>query len=224
MKFEIKGTPLPVVIMTLENGEKIKTQKGAMSWMSPNMQMSTNAGGSVGGALGRIFSGESMFQNVYTCAGGPGTLACASTFPGEILAIPISPSNTIVAQKSAFLASEFGVDFSIFFQKKGGAGFFGGEGFILQKFSGSGYVFLEIDGAVIDYNLEPGQQMVVDTGNLAALDSTVSIDIKAINGVGNALFGGEGLFNTVVTGPGRVWLQTMPKNIIAGSIAPYIAR
>lgn len=224
MNFEIKGTPLPVVIMNLEAGEQIKTERGAMSWMSPNMAMSTNAGGGIGKAFGRMFSGESMFQNIYTCQGGPGMLACASSFPGEILAVRISHENTIVAQKSAFLASEFGVDMSVHFQKKGGAGLFGGEGFILQKFTGNGYVFLEIDGSVIEYTLAPGQPLIVDTGNLAAMDASVSVDIQSVKGIGNALLGGEGLFNTVLTGPGRVWLQTMPRSVVAGAVSPYIAR
>lgn len=222
MNFEIKGTPLPVLIMNLEAGEQIKTQKGAMSWMSPNMDMSTNAGG-VGKALGRMFSGESMFQNTYTCMGGAGMLACASSFPGEILAVRITPENTIIAQKSAFLASESGVEMSVHFQKRGGAGLFGGEGFILEKFTGNGYVFLEIDGSVIEYTLAPGQSLMVDTGNLAAMDATVDINIQSVKGIGNALFGGEGLFNTVVTGPGRIWLQTLPRNVVAGAVAPYIA-
>ena len=224
MNFEIKGTPLPVVIMNLEAGEQIKTERGAMSWMSPNMAMSTNAGGGIGKAFGRMFSGESMFQNIYTCQGGPGMLACASGFPGEILAMRVTPETTIVAQKSAFLASEVGVDMSVHFQKKGGAGLFGGEGFILQKFTGNGYVFLEIDGSVVEYTLAPGQPLIVDTGNLAAMDASVSVDIQSVKGIGNALLGGEGLFNTVLTGPGRVWLQTMPRNVVAGAVAPYIPR
>ena len=223
MQYEIKGTPLPVVILTLQAGEKIKTEKGAMSWMSPNMQMSTNAGGSIGKAFGRMFSGESMFQNVYTCEGGPGLLACASSFPGEILAVQVSPNNTVVAQKTAFLASEEGVEMSVHFQKKAGAGFFGGEGFILQKFTGNGYVFLEIDGSIVEYNLAAGQKMVIDTGSLAAMDGTVNVEIQSVKGVGNALFGGEGFFNTVLTGPGRIWLQTMPRNAVASALAPFIS-
>lgn len=223
MQYEIKGTPLPVVIMQLENGEKIKTDKGAMSWMSPNMEMSTNAGGSVGKAFGRMFSGESMFQNVYTCTGGPGLFAAASSFPGEILAVQISADKTVVAQKSAFLASEEGVEMSVHFQKKAGAGFFGGEGFILQKFTGNGMVFLEIDGSIVEYELAAGQSMLVDTGNLAAMDATVSVSVESVKGIGNALFGGEGLFNTKLTGPGKIWLQTMPRNVMAGALAPYIA-
>ena len=222
MKYEIKGAPLPVVIFNLEDGEKLKTDQGAMSWMSPNMEMSTNAGGSIGKAFGRMFSGESMFQNVYTCKGGPGLFAAASSFPGEIIPIQITPSYSIVAQKSAFLASEEGVEMSVHFQKKAGAGFFGGEGFILQKFTGNGMVFLEIDGSIVEYDLAAGQKMVIDTGNLAAMDATVNVEIQSVKGIGNALFGGEGFFNTVLTGPGKIWLQTIPKNVLAGAIAPYI--
>ncbi len=222
MQYEIKGTPLPVVLMTLNDGEKIKCQKGGMSWMSPNLQMSTNAGGGIGKAFGRMFSGESMFQNIYTCQGGQGLFAVASTFPGEIIPYPVSPSSTIIAQKSAFLASEEGVEMSVHFQKKAGAGFFGGEGFILQKFTGNGMVFLEIDGSVIEYNLAPGQQMIVDTGNFAAMESTVSVDIQTVKGIGNALFGGEGFFNTVLTGPGKIWLQTMPRNVMADALRAFM--
>lgn len=224
MQYEIKGTPLPVLIMNLSAGEQIKTEQGAMSWMSPNMEMSTNAGGGIGKAFGRMFSGESMFQNVYTCRGGDGLLACASSFPGEILPIQISADRTIAAQKSAFLACESGVEMSIHFQKKGLAGFFGGEGFILQKFTGNGIVFLEIDGSVIEYTLAAGQSLVVDTGILAAMDLSVSVDIQSVKGVGNALFGGEGFFNTVLTGPGRIWLQTMPKSTLAQAVAPAVAK
>lgn len=224
MQYEIKGTPLPVLIMNLSAGEQIKTEQGAMSWMSPNMEMSTNAGGGIGKAFGRMFSGESMFQNIYTCRGGDGLLACASSFPGEILPIQISANCTIAAQKSAFLACESGVEMSVHFQKKGLAGFFGGEGFILQKFTGNGIVFLEIDGSVIEYTLAAGQSLVVDTGILAAMDLSVSVDIQSVKGVGNALFGGEGLFNTVLTGPGRIWLQTMPKSTLAQAVAPAVAK
>ena len=222
MQYEIKGTPLPVVILSLNDGEKVKCQKGAMSWMSPNLQMSTNAGGGIGKAFGRMFSGESMFQNIYTCQGGSGLFAAASTFPGEIVPYQVSPSNPIIAQKSAFLASEEGVEMSVHFQKKAGAGFFGGEGFILQKFTGNGMVFLEIDGSIVEYNLAPGQQMIVDTGNFAAMEASVSVDVQTIKGIGNALFGGEGFFNTVLTGPGKIWLQTMPRNVMADALRPFI--
>ncbi len=222
MRYEIKGSPLPVVICQLENGEALKTEKGAMSWMSPNMEMTTNAGGGIGKMFSRAFSGESIFQNIYTARGGAGLIAFASSFPGNIMPMQVSPGKSIVAQKSAFLASESGVDMSVFFQKKLGAGFFGGEGFIMQKLSGNGLVFLEIDGSVIEYDLAAGQSLLVDTGYLAAMEETVSIDIESVKGIGNALFGGEGLFNTRITGPGHVWLQTMPISAVAGSIRPFI--
>ncbi len=223
MQYEIKGTPLPVVICNVADGESMITDKGGMSWMTPNMVMSTNAGGSVGKAMSRMFSGESMFQNVYTAQGGPGQIAFASSFPGEILAMEIGNGKSIVAQKSAFMASEATVQMSIHFQRKMGAGFFGGEGFIMQRFDGQGMVFLEIDGAVVTYDLQAGQSMLLDTGHLAAMDATVQISIESVKGIGNKLFGGEGFFNTRVTGPGRIWLQTMPASAVASAISPFIA-
>ena len=221
MQYEIKGTPFPVIICKLEANETVCCQKGAMSWMSPNMQMSTNAGGGIGKMFSRAVSGESIFQNKYTAVGGNGEIAFASTVPGNILAIDVS-ERTIVAQKSAYLASSPSVEMSVFFQKKIGAGFFGGEGFIMQKFSGKGVAFLEIDGSCVEYDLAAGESILVDTGYLAAMDATCSIDVETVKGVGNALFGGEGFFNTRVSGPGHVWLQTMPVSSLAGAVRPYI--
>ncbi len=221
MQYNITGEPMPVVICDLSAGESMITEKGSMVWMSPNMEMQTSAGG-IGKAFGRMFSGESMFQNIYTAQGGPGMIAFASSFPGAIRAVEITPDRPVIAQKSAFLAAEEGVELSVFFQKKLGAGFFGGEGFIMQKLSGHGMAFLEIDGSSVEYDLGPGQQMIVDTGNLAMIDATCSIDIKSIKGVKNALFGGEGLFNTVVTGPGHIVLQTMPISGFAGAISAVL--
>ena len=194
-----------------------------MSWMSPNMLMETQGTGGLGKMMGRMFSGESMFQNKYTAQGGPGQIAFASSFPGSIKALNIAPGNEMVVQKTAFLASETSVELSVFFQKRLGAGFFGGEGFIMQRLSGQGTAFIEIDGYVCEYTLAQGQSMIVDTGYLAALDASCSIDIKTVGGVKNALLGREGLFNTVVTGPGRIWLQTMPISNVAQIIAPHIA-
>ena len=221
MQYKITGEPMPVVICDLSAGESMITEKGSMVWMSPKMEMQTSAGG-IGKAFGRMFSGESMFQNIYTAQGGPGMIAFASSFPGAIRAVEITPDRPVIAQKSAFLAAEEGVELSVFFQKKLGAGFFGGEGFIMQKLSGHGMAFLEIDGSSVEYDLGPGQQMIVDTGNLAMIDATCSIDIKSIKGVKNALFGGEGLFNTVVTGPGHIVLQTMPISGFAGAISAVL--
>ena len=222
MKYEIKGTPLPVAICYLEAGEKMITEKGSMSWMSPNMEMETNAGGSIGKALGRMFSGESMFRNIYTAKGGEGMIAFASSFPGSIVPFQIEQGKELIVQKSGFLASESTVEFSVHIQKKLGAGFFGGEGFIMQKLSGTGTAFVEFDGAVMEYDLAPGQSMVLDTGYLAAMEATCTMEIQQVAGLKNKLLGGEGFFNTVVSGPGKVWIQTMPINKVAGAIRPFI--
>ncbi len=222
MRYEIKGETLPVVICQLESGEKMITESGAMSWMSPNMKMETGTNGGVGKAFGRMFAGEAMFQNTYTAEGGQGMIAFASSFPGRIIPFEIGPGRELVVQKQGFLASEAGVTLSVFFQKKIGAGLFGGEGFIMQKISGQGVVFLEFDGHIVEYDLAPGQQILVDTGYLAAMDATCSIDIQSVPGVKNMLFGGEGLFNTVITGPGHIWLQTMPISNVASQIRRFI--
>lgn len=223
MKYKIEGTPLPVVICDLEQGEAMITERGAMSWMSPNMDMNTNMRGGLGKAFGRMFSGESMFMNIYTCKGGMGTIAFASGLPGSILDFDITPTNTIIAQKTAFLAAEGSVELSVHFNKKIAGGFFGGEGFIMQKLSGNGKAFLEIDGHCIKYYLQPGQSLIVDTGHLAAMESTVTLDIQMVPGMKNIVFGGEGMFNTHLTGPGNIWLQTMPVANLASSILAFNA-
>ncbi|MBR3084423.1 MAG: TIGR00266 family protein [Oscillospiraceae bacterium] len=223
MKYEIKGEPLPVAICSLQPNESIICETGAMCWMSPNMQMET-LGGGAGKMLGRMFSGESLFQNRYTAKGGPGLIAVGSSFPGSIRAIQVDPAHPIVSQKRAFLAAEPGVELSVFFQKKMGAGFFGGEGFIMQQMSGSGLVFLEIDGSAVEYDLGPGEQIVADTGYVAMMDATCRMEVQAVKGIKNVLLGGEGLFNTVVTGPGHVVLQTMPLTGFAGAIASVLPR
>ncbi len=220
MRYEIKGGSFPVVICQLENGEQMITEKGSMAWMSPNMQMETKGGG-LGKMFSRAFSGESMFQNIYT-ARGNGMIAFGSSFPGQIKAITIGYGQEMILQKSAFLASEAGVQLSTHFSKKLGSGFFGGEAFIMQRLSGQGTAFVEIDGELVEYELRPGQQIVVDTGNVAGFTTGVQMDIRQVSGAKNILFGGEGLFNTVLTGPGRVWLQTMPIYNVAMSIRPFI--
>lgn len=222
MRYEIKGDTLPVVICYLENGERMITERGSMSWMSPNMKMETTSNGGIGKAFGRMFAGEKMFQNVYTAQGGNGLIAFASSFPGSIKAFQIAPGQEMVFQKSAFLAGEASVNLSVFFNKKLGAGLFGGEGFIMQRVSGQGIVFAEFDGHVVEYDLQPGQQIVVDTGHLAAMTPSCNMEIRSVPGVKNMLFGGEGVFNTVITGPGRVWLQTMPISNVAGVLRPYM--
>ena len=220
MRYELKGGNFPVVECHLEDGEKMITERGSMVWMTPNMHMET-VGGGVGRMFSKAFSGESMFQNIYT-ARGAGMIAFGSSFPGKILPVEISPGRELILQKRAFLASEAGVSLSIHFRKHLGAGFFGGEGFIMQRLSGEGMAFVEIDGELIEYELQAGEHMVVDTGNVAGFASTVSIDIQQVPGLKNKFLGGEGLFNTTLTGPGKIWLQTMPISGVAMAIRPFI--
>ena len=220
MQYSIEGEPLPVVICQLSDGETMITERGAMSWMSPNMRMET-VGGGLGKMFGRAFSGESMFQNHYTAVGN-GLIAFASSFPGSIKAFEITPGNELICQKSAFLASTAGVELSIFFNKKVGSGLFGGEGFIMQKLSGNGLAFVEFDGYIKEYVLQPGQSMVLDTGYLAAMTNTCTMEIQSVPGLKNKFFGGEGFFNTVVTGPGRIWIQSMPISAMAGSLMSFL--
>ena len=222
MQYSIEGEPLPVVICNVQAGETMITEKGAMSWMSPNMRMET-VGGGIGKMFGRAFSGEAMFQNRYTAEGGDGLIAFASSFPGSIKAFEITPGNEMVCQKSAFLASTEGVELSIFFNKKVGSGLFGGEGFIMQKLSGTGMVFVEFDGYIKEYVLQPGQEMVLDTGYLAAMSATCSMEIQSVAGLKNKLFGGEGFFNTVVRGPGKIYIQSMPISAMAGVLGPFLS-
>ena len=204
MRYQIQGDNMPIVVCALEDGESVVCEAGAMSWMSPNMQMETKAKGGVGGFFGRALSGESGFQNVYTARGGGGLIAFTSSYVGNILAVEITPDKPVIIQKRAFLASTPEVNMEVFFQKKIGTALFGGEGFIMQKLSGSGIVFLELDGSVINYDLKAGEQMLISTGHLA---------------IKNILFGGESLFNTVVTGPGVVTVQSMPLSNLIGEIA-----
>ena len=208
------------MVCELTDGEQMITEKGSMVWMTPNMVMETTGGG-IGKMFSKAFSGESMFQNIYT-ARGAGMITFGSSFPGKILPLQIAPGREMIVQKNAFLASEAGVELSIHFNKKLGAGFFGGEGFIMQRLSGSGMAFIEIDGELVEYDLAPGQKMVIDTGNVAGFEPTVSIEIQQVPGLKNKFLGGEGLFNTTLTGPGKIWLQTMPISNVAMAIRPFI--
>lgn len=223
MNYNIEGGVMPILEVNLNDGETIITQNGGMIWMSPNLKMETTAGGA-GGAFKKLISGESVFQNRYTAMGGPGFITIAPSFLGTILPFEITPDRPIIVQKSGFLASSAGVQLEVFLNKKAGAGLVGGEGFIMQKITGMGTAFVEIDGYCKQYNLAPGQQIVVDTGNLAAMDATCTMNVQKVGGgLKNMVFGGEGLFNTVITGPGRVFLQSHPISMIAGAIRPYVA-
>ena len=221
MRYEIKGGNLPVVLCYLENGETIVTEGGGMSWMSPNMKMSTSSNGGIGKMIGRSFAGEKMFQNIYTAENGTGMIAFASSFAGEIRAFDIAPGNDIILQKHAYLAGSQTVTGSVAFNKIS-AGLFGGEGFIMQRYSGQGVVFAEFDGSVVEYELAAGQSLLLSTGHLGGMSGSCTMEIERVKGAKNVLFGGEGLFNTKVTGPGRVYVQTMPVINLAERLQPYI--
>ncbi len=221
LNYKIEGGNLPVVICYPEAGQTLCTQRGAMSWMSPNMTMETRAGG-LKKALGRLFSGDSIFLNEYTPQGGRGMIAFASCFPGTILPFHLTPGNGIIVQKSGFLAMEKGLDLSIHFQKKLSTGFFGGEGFIMQRITGSGTAFVEIDGHCQMYELAAGQSILVDTGYLAAMSESCTMEIETVKGAKNMFLGGEGLFHTRITGPGKVYLQSMPVSAVAARLSTYL--
>ncbi len=222
LRYEIEGGHLPVVICYPEANQTLCSERGSMSWMSPNMQMQTNTGGGLKKAIGRMFAGESIFMNEYTALGGSGMIAFASTFPGSIIPYNVTEGNGIIVQKRGFLAMEKGLDISIYFQKRLGKGFFGGEGFIMQKITGNGLVFLEIDGHCKEYDLGVGESIIIDTGYLAAMSESCTMDIETVKGFKNVLFGGEGLFHTRVTGPGKVYIQSMPVINTANALIPYL--
>ena len=221
MEYEIKGGSFPIVICTLQKGEKMKDETGAMAFMTEGIKMDTSTGGGLLKGLGRALSGDTIFLNFFTAEKYYEQVGFASSCPGKIIPIKLNGSS-IIGQKNAFLTCEEGVDIEMHFRKKLGAGIFGGEGFILQKFTGNGMLFLEIDGAVIEKELKPGEKLLVDQGHIAAMDESVDFDIQRVKGAKNLLFGGEGLFFSTVTGPGRVWIQTMPISRLAEAIIPFI--
>lgn len=230
MQYKIIGEPMPVVECELNAGESMITERGSMVWMTTNMQMNTNASGGakglggLGKMIGRAVMGESIFQNIYTAQGGPGSITFGSSFNGSIRAYHIQPGKEIIVQKSGFLASEQGVQLSIHLNKKFGAGLLGGEGFIMQKLSGQGIVFVEIDGYAVEYELASGQQLLVNPGNVAVMENTVQMDIQDIKGMKNLLFGGEDWFQIKLTGPGKVVLQTQTARGLAEAIIPFIPK
>lgn len=215
MEAKIVGDMLPAVICKLKKGESIITENGGMSWMDDGLEMKTTTNGGIMKGIGRAFAGESIFMNVYTANQDDAEIAFSSSFPGQILEFDLKEGETIIAQKRAFLCSEKTVDIKMQFRKKLGAGFFGGEGFIMQKITGPGKVYLEIDGNVIKRELKEGEKLKVDNGYVAAMTQDVKLDIETVKGVKNILFGGEGLFVTSLKGPGTVYLQTMPVSKLA---------
>jgi uncharacterized protein (TIGR00266 family) len=230
MDYQIVGTTMQAVIIQLEPGQTIFSETGGMAWMSGNVIMNTNAGGGggLGGMLGgmvkRALSGESLFIVDYTVQGGRGLVSFASEFPGKIIPLHLGPGQSMIMQRDAFMCAEKTVSLEMHFRRNLGAGFFGGEGFVMQRATGPGVVFAELDGEIVEYTLEAGQVLKVDTGHVAMLEPTVQFDVEMVRGFRNILFGGEGLFLATLRGPGRVWLQTMPAMNLAKKIANYLPR
>ncbi len=222
MEYEIKGTVMPALEVTLQQGESIYTESGGMAWMSDGINMQTSGRGGVGKMLGRALAGESLFLTTYTCEAPQATIVFTPEAPGHIIPVPLQAGYSIIAQKDAFMCAEDSVELAMHFRKRLGAGLFGGEGFILQKLTGPGLAFVEIAGEVRQYQLTAGQTIKVDPGHIAMYEPTVNYDIQMVKGVANMFFGGEGLFLATLTGPGRVWLQTMPLSNLAGAIRRYI--
>lgn len=218
MDYRILGETLPVVEVRLNAGEAMYTQSGGMAWMSEGLTLDSNIKGGLMKGIGRMFTGESLFMATYTAVRPDCIIAFASTVPGRILPVDMSRTS-LICQKGAFLCAQPTVEVSTVFTKKLSAGFFGGEGFILQQLKGSGMAFLEVDGDVVEKTLAPGEVMKVDTGNVFAFEPTVSYEIETIRGVKNMLFGGEGLFLTRLTGPGKIYMQTMNIAEFTGRIA-----
>ena len=222
MEYEIKGGSFPVVECTLKAGEAMVTQSGSMAWMDPTIKMETSSNGGFKKVVGRLFSNEHLFQNIYTAEQDGSKIAFGTCVPGSIVAIKIEPGKSLICQKSAFLASYGDIELSVYFNKKIGVGIFGGEGFIMQKITGNGIVFIEIDGANQEFELAEGQQLILSTGYLVSIDETCSMDVQTVKGFKNILLGGEGIFNTVITGPGKVVAQTMPLPKLANSLVPFL--
>jgi uncharacterized protein (TIGR00266 family) len=222
ISYRIDGTTLQVVTIELKAGEVIYSESGGMSWMSANVEMKTHSGGGIGKMFKRAVSGEALFITDFYVNQGRETIAFACEFPGKIIPFNLKQGESIIVQKDAFMCAEKSVDMDMHFRKRLGTGFFGGEGFIMQRISGPGLAFLEVDGEVVEYVLEPGQHLKVDTGHLAAMESTVDFDVTMVRGFRNVLLGGEGLFLASVRGPGKVWLQTMPMSKLAQKIARFM--
>lgn len=220
MQYRIEGGSLPALIIDLNPGETLISEVGGRTWSRGPVTTETK-GGSAGKALGRMLMGESLFLNHYT-AEGPAEIAFTSSFPGSIVARELQAGESVICQKSAFLCATLGVDLSVHVQKKLGAGLVGGEGFIMQKVTGPGLAFFEFDGYCPEYILQPGEQLVCDTGVMAMMDETCTMDVQMVKGAKNLLLGGEGLVDTVITGPGRVYLQTMTVEKLAKLVIPFI--
>ncbi len=222
MRYEVNGSVLPSVDVWLEPGESVYTESGGMAWMKGDVRMDTNTRGGLLKGLGRTLAGESLFMTTYTCQSGTAMVTFTPEAPGRIMVFDLQAGQSLICQKDAFMVAQEGVQIEIHFRRRLGAGLFGGEGFILQRVTGPGVVFLEIAGDVREYALEPGEMMRVDPGHIALYEPTVDYDITTVKGVTNILFGGEGLFLATLKGPGRVWLQSMPISNLAAKLKQYL--
>jgi uncharacterized protein (TIGR00266 family) len=222
MEYKIDGTVMPSLEVRLEQGEAMYTESGGMAWMTDGIRMETSGRGGIGKMLGRALSGESLFLTTYTCEANRAMITFTMESPGTIMPLELADGQSMIAQKDAFMCAEDSVELEMHFRRKLGTGLFGGEGFILQKLTGPGTAFVEIAGEVRNYKLKEGQMLKVDPGHIAMYEPSVSYDIQMVKGISNMLFGGEGLFLATLTGPGEVWLQTMPLVNLAGAIRRYI--
>ncbi len=222
MQHEINGTFLQTVDIHLTQGESVFTESGGMAWMKGNIEMKTGTKGGLMAGLGRKLAGESLFMTTYTCRSSEGLVVFTPEAPGQVLHFQLEAGQKLICQKDAFMCAQDSVKLEMHFRKKLGAGFFGGEGFILQKVTGPGAVFLEIPGEVREYNLAAGETMQVDPGHIALFEPTVKYDITSVKGLKNVLFSGEGLFLAKMTGPGRIWLQSLPLSNLAGKLSKYM--
>lgn len=223
MKYRIVGSTVPYVEICFDTpGESMYTQSGGMFWMTEGINMTTNTRGGFMKGLGRMFTGESIFMATYTAQKAGAEIAFSATVPGQIVPVNVGQSGGLICQKNSFLCAEDDVTLKVTFTKKLSAGFFGGEGLILQELNGIGTAFLEADGDIVERVLAPGELLKVDTGNVVAFEKTVAYDIEMVKGLGNIFFGGEGLFLTTLRGPGKVYLQSQNIAEFAGRISRYI--
>lgn len=223
MDFQIRGDNLQVLEVNLDRGDSLYTESGGMAWMSENVRMDTNTNGGLMKGIGRMFSGESLFMTTYSADGDGESITFAPEFPGRIVHQGLKDGESIIAQRDAFMCAVSSVDLAMHFRKKLGAGLFGGEGFIMQKITGPGDAFFELAGEIVEYELKSGQTVKVDPGHVGMFEPSVDMDITRIKGVKNIFFGGEGLFLATLTGPGKIWLQSMPLMNLAARIGQYLS-
>lgn len=224
MHYEIQGSTMQTLEIHLSAGESVYTESGGMAWMRGNIDMRTNARGGLLKGLARTLAGESLFLTTYTCKSGEGMITFTPEAPGAILPVALAAGESRICQKDAFMVAQESVSLEVHFRRKLGAGLFGGEGFVLQKLNGPGIAWVEIAGEVREYLLKPGETMRIDPGHIAMYEPTVDYDITRIKGVSNMLFGGEGIFIATLTGPGRIWLQSLPLSNLASKLLQYLPK